>query len=71
MVPLLTINDEAIAEGNGGAKQFTFTVTLSAPAPAGGVTVYYETIANTASASDLSSLLAGSLPSPRGRRRSR
>ena len=61
VVSALTINDKAIAEGNSGTKQLTFTVTLSAPAPAGGVTVNFETIANTASASDLSSLPSGLL----------
>ena len=42
VVPLLTINDKAVSEGNSGTKQLTFTVTLSAPAPAGGVTVNYR-----------------------------
>ena len=51
VVPLLSINDKAITEGNSGTKQLTFTVSLSAPAPAGGVTVKYKTNANTASSS--------------------
>ncbi|HET7844277.1 MAG TPA: Calx-beta domain-containing protein, partial [Xanthomonadales bacterium] len=36
--PNLTINDVALAEGNAGPTTFTFTVSLSAPALAGGVT---------------------------------
>ena len=35
--PALTINDVSAAEGNAGTKNFTFTVSLSAPAPTGGV----------------------------------
>ena len=35
--PILTINDVSTAEGNIGTKTFTFTVSLSAPAPTGGV----------------------------------
>lgn len=36
--PSLSINDVALNEGNGGATTFTFTVTSSLPAPAGGIT---------------------------------
>lgn len=36
-VPTLTINGVSLNEGNGGPTTFTFTVTLSSPAPAGGV----------------------------------
>jgi uncharacterized repeat protein (TIGR01451 family) len=36
--PNLTINDVALNEGNAGTTTFTFTVSLSAPAPTGGVT---------------------------------
>ena len=35
--PTLTINDVSAAEGNAGTKKFTFAVSLSAPAPTGGV----------------------------------
>ena len=35
---LLSINDVTANEGNSGATTFTFTVSLSAPAPPGGVT---------------------------------
>jgi len=36
--PNLTINDVSLNEGNAGTTTFTFTVSLSAPAEAGGVT---------------------------------
>ena len=36
--PNLSINDVSLNEGNLGATSFTFTVSLSAAAPAGGVT---------------------------------
>src|SRR5258706_3967227 len=36
--PNLTINDDSLNEGNAGTTTFTFTVSLSAPAPPGGVT---------------------------------
>jgi uncharacterized protein (TIGR03437 family) len=47
--PKLSINDLAIAEGNSGAKPFTFTVSLSA-ASGRTVTVNYATADNTAAA---------------------
>lgn len=37
-LPLLTINDVSLSEGNAGTTSFTFTVNLSSPAGAGGVT---------------------------------
>jgi len=36
--PALTVSDVTKAEGNSGTTNFDFTVNLSAPAPAGGVT---------------------------------
>lgn len=48
VTPTLTINDVALAEGNAGTTTFTFTVTLSAPALAGGVTFDIATADNTA-----------------------
>ncbi|MEK6279606.1 MAG: lamin tail domain-containing protein [Acidobacteriota bacterium] len=52
--PILTINDVSGFEGNGGAVTFalTFTVALSAPAPAGGVSFNIATQDNTATAAD-------------------
>lgn len=44
----LTVNDVAQAEGASGAVTFSFTVTLSAPAPAGGVTFDIATADGTA-----------------------
>jgi uncharacterized protein len=46
----LTINDVAMLEGNAGPTLFTFTVSLSAPAPPGGVTFDLVTADNTANA---------------------
>ena len=47
-LPNLTINNVTANEGNSGVTVFTFTVTLSAPAPAGGVTFDIATANNTA-----------------------
>lgn len=44
----LSINDVTANEGNSGATTFTFTVSLSTPAPAGGVTFDIATQDNTA-----------------------
>jgi uncharacterized protein len=48
-LPNLTINDVSVSEGNSGITTFTFTVSLSAPAGAGGVTFDIATADNTAS----------------------
>jgi uncharacterized protein len=47
-VPSLTINDVSLNEGNGGTTSFDFTVSLSSPAGAGGVTFDIATADNTA-----------------------
>lgn len=47
-LPNLSINDFSQLEGNAGNTTFTFTVTLNAPAPAGGVTFDIVTQDNTA-----------------------
>ncbi|WP_204369030.1 ExeM/NucH family extracellular endonuclease [Methylocucumis oryzae] len=46
---LLSINDVSTSEGNSGTTNYTFTVSLSAPAPAGGVSFDIATADNTAS----------------------
>jgi hypothetical protein len=46
--PNISLNDVAIVEGNGGSTTLTFTVSLSSPAPAGGVTFDISTQDNTA-----------------------
>jgi len=51
-VPALSINDVALAEGDSGSKTFSFSVNLSAPAPAGGVTFNIATQDNTATTGD-------------------
>ncbi len=49
VVPInLTVNDVSLNEGNAGTTSFTFTVSLSAPAGAGGVTFDIATADNTA-----------------------
>jgi uncharacterized repeat protein (TIGR01451 family) len=48
--PNLTVNDVSLNEGNAGTTTFTFTVSLSAPAPAGGVTFDIATANSTAAA---------------------
>jgi len=47
-VPALSINDISQNETNGGTTTFTFTVSLSAPAPTGGVTFDIATADDTA-----------------------
>ncbi|HEY3027675.1 MAG TPA: Calx-beta domain-containing protein [Pyrinomonadaceae bacterium] len=51
-LPALSVNDVALKEGNHGATTFTFTTTLSAPAPTGGVTFDIKTQDNTATVAD-------------------
>src|SRR5436853_1816698 len=46
--PNLTINDVSLNEGNAGTTSFTFTVSLSTPAPPGGVTFDIATADGTA-----------------------
>jgi hypothetical protein len=50
--PNLSINDVSLNEGNSGPTTFTFTVSLSSPAPAGGVTFDIATADNTATVAD-------------------
>ena len=47
-LPTLSINDVTSTEGNSGTKLFTFTVSLSAVAPTGGVTFDIATADGTA-----------------------
>ena len=47
-LPNITINDVSTAEGNSGPKTFSFTVSLSYPAPSGGVSFDIATADNTA-----------------------
>ncbi|TXH70606.1 MAG: autotransporter domain-containing protein [Lysobacteraceae bacterium] len=49
-LPNLTINDVTVSEGNAGITNFTFTVSLSAPAGPGGVTFNIATANGTATA---------------------
>jgi uncharacterized repeat protein (TIGR01451 family) len=51
-LPILSINDVTLAEGSAGTKLFTFTVSLSAAAPAGGVTFDIATQDQTATVAD-------------------
>ena len=46
--PSLTINDVSLNEGDAGTTTFTFTVSLSSPAPTGGVTLNIATQDGTA-----------------------
>jgi uncharacterized protein (TIGR03437 family) len=50
--PTLTINDVSLNEGNSGSRIFNFTVSLSTPAPAGGVHFNIATQDATATAAD-------------------
>lgn len=51
-VPNLTINDVSLTEGNAGTTTATFTVSLSLPAPVGGVTFDIATADGTATTAD-------------------
>jgi predicted extracellular nuclease len=48
----LSIDDVSLAEGDSGPTNFAFTVTLSAPAPAGGVTFDIATSDGSATTAD-------------------
>ena len=48
--PALSVSDVTISEGDGGTHSAVFTVALSSPAPAGGVTFDIATADGTASA---------------------
>jgi predicted extracellular nuclease len=50
--PNLSINDVSAVEGNSGTTTFSFDVTLSSPAPAGGVSFNVDTADGTAIAAD-------------------
>src|SRR5205085_12071294 len=61
-LPNLSINDVSLSEGNAGTTKFTFTVSLSAPAPASGVSFNIATADGTATTADndyISSSLTG------------
>src|SRR4030095_5052825 len=45
--PILNINNMAVSEGDSGATTFTFTVTSTLPAPAGGITFDIATADNS------------------------
>ena len=60
--PVLSINDVIQAEGNNATSIFTFTVSLSLPAPLGGVTFDLATQDNTATVAN-SDYVARSLAS--------
>jgi len=59
-LPSLSINDVSLTEGNGGTKNFVFTVTLSA-ASAQTVTVSYATANGTATAGSDYNAASGAL----------
>ncbi len=65
--PNLSINDAIANEGNGGTTTLSFIVSLSAPAPSGGVTFDIATTDSTATVSDndyvAKSLTAQTIPS--------
>lgn len=51
-VPTISINDVSQNEGNSGITNFSFTVSLSAPAPAGGVSFDINSADGTATLAD-------------------
>ena len=67
VTPTLSINDVTAAEGDSGTTNFTFTVTLSSAAPAGGVTFDIATADGTALAgSDYTARLLTAQVIPQG-----
>ncbi len=50
VLPTITIGNISLVEGNSGTSVMNFPITLSAPAPAGGVTITYSTVDSTATA---------------------
>src|SRR3712207_2892019 len=61
-LPPLSVADASVLEGAAGAAaSLTFTVTLSAPAPTGGVQVNYATRNGTAAAASDYTSTAGTL----------
>ena len=50
--PTISINDVTQAEGNSGTSNFVFTVSLSSPAPVGGVTFDIQSADGTATVLD-------------------
>ena len=66
-LPVASVGNASIVEGNVGTKVLNFPVTLSIAAPVGGVTVIYSTVNGTASAgSDYVAVVAGSVNIPAG-----
>jgi hypothetical protein len=65
-LPSLSINDISLNEGNAGPTTFTLTVSLSSPAPTGGVTFDIATQDNTATVANSDyvskTLLAQTIP---------
>ena len=61
-LPTVSIGNVSIVEGNVGTSVMNFPITLSAPAPAGGVTITYSTVDGTATAGsgDYVSVINGS-----------
>ena len=57
----IAINDPSLTEGNTGTHNLTFTVSLSQPAPPGGVTVDYATVDGTATAGSDYTAASGTL----------
>ena len=61
-LPTANLGGASIAEGNAGTSVLNFPVTLSAPAPAGGVTITYSTSDGSALAgSDYVAVVAGTV----------
>ncbi|MBL8062232.1 MAG: S-layer homology domain-containing protein [Anaerolineales bacterium] len=52
VLPSLSVNDQSLVEGNSGTTSAVFTISLSSPAPAGGVTFDVTTADNSATIVD-------------------
>ena len=67
IVPVVSVGNASIVEGNAGTSVMNFPVTLSSAAPAGGVTITYSTANGTATAgSDYVAVVAGTVTIAQG-----
>ncbi len=66
-LPVLTLSDASVAEGNSGTSVMNFPLSLNAPAPVGGVVITYSTANGTTTAgSDYVAVITGTVTIPAG-----
>ena len=60
-LPSVSINNVTQLEGNSGSTNFVFTVSLSSPAPVGGISVNYATSSDSATSGSDFAATSGTL----------